>query len=335
MHVQFYLTTAFEIVHFAPIVRALRALNVDAELVSPKQPRPEYKSFYDGKYAENVLTYLNLPFTDEADVTAEVAVTTQGAVLDGYRGKKVRLMYGVGVVPAVKPIMEMSSGFHNYLVHGPLTERIQFRYHGWPSSDLPREKVKSIGYPYFDQWFAGTTLIERPQMRHRQTILYMPTWAERSSIDAFADAIFALADRFEDGFNILVKPHHCTARQEPQRMAKLESGPVHILGFASSPEYTFSLADVVIADISSGAFTEAILARKPVVGLGTRWDIRNLLLPNLCRTSLCTDPARLSQAVDAAQLIGDIPSVRKQLFDSSEGRDAERAARAIVEAADG
>jgi hypothetical protein len=193
-----------------------------------------------------------------------------------------------------------------------------------------------IGYPRFDAWFSSKC--DQNLIRKKYglavttpTILYLPTWQHRSSIDTFADSVFALAGKFE----VLVKPHHRTYRHEPSRMCKLESRLVKMLSPYTLPEEAFALADIVISDVSSGALTEGIFLNKRVVCLARPEELENLLMPEIRRQiPICLAPEELSQKVEEAVAM-DIGSeglqkLRRYMFDTSNGADGERAAQEIV-----
>ena len=334
MRVEFYLTTVMEITHLAPVVHVLRAMDVDATFVSPRDdPKSKARGWYDANGGEALLKQLEMSFAGMLDPNADVAVTIQeGAILEDYRNRKVRMMYGCGLIPPTGYMIPVSNGFDSYLVHGAFSQRVQFLQHSRPSELLSAERVKSIGYPRFDRWFKYPHALRAPW----PTILYLPTWQARSSVETFSDAIFGLADRYQ----ILVKPHHCTYGMEVWRMQKLAAGPVQMLSFTAAPEDTFALADVVLADISSGAFTEAILAEKKVVCLAKPEEVENLLLPELAQyVPICLSPDDLAAKVNEALKLDysdyGLAALRSEMFDTSEGADAIRAARAIIECTDG
>ncbi len=331
MRVEFYLIDAMEVNHFAPVLVALRVLGVDAVFVSCRgAANSAGQSWYDGETAEALLKTLNLPFVSCSDPHAEVAVTTQiEGILRDYRNIRVRMTYGVNLCGLLYGSPEAHVGFDLYLVHGPLNKRLSNRF-------VAANRIRIIGYPRFDAWFNGAfdqELIRKSNgvTGSKPTLLYLPTWEHRSSIDAFADSIGDLAAKFE----ILVRPHHCTFRMEQERMRKLKSCPMRILSPGMASEVAFAMADVVIADISSGALADALLMNKKVVGVGRQVDMESLLVPKLKEIlPFCLEPGRLSQNIDEAWSLdmrsSAIQDIRKDLFDTTNGADALRAANAIV-----
>ena len=294
MRIEFYLIDAMEVLHFGPVLRALLDMGVDATFVSCRGDANVLGKWYDADNAEALMERLRLPFVAIANPNADIALTTQESrKLRGYRKLRARMTYGpmltatfITSAPSLSPRAHV--GFDLYLVHGPLNRRV--------STQVVRpNQIRMIGYPRFDAWFNFP--LDRQLIRQKYgvngskpAILYLPTWEHRSSIDAFADSVFALSDRFE----VLVKPHHCTYRMEPERMRKLNSEPVRILAPTVPPEEPYALADVVIADASSGTLAEAIFLSKKVVALAKKEEVEGLLLPELKRRiPFCLAPRTL------------------------------------------
>ncbi|MFZ0888807.1 MAG: polysaccharide deacetylase family protein [Candidatus Binataceae bacterium] len=324
---------------FAPVLRALVKMGVDALFVSRRDdPALVGRRWYDADTAEALFDRLQLPFERFPNPDADIALTisVRGEMLQGYRKLRARMMYGVGVVPYYSA--PVSRAFDLYLVHGSFNRRtsIQLLQFGRPA--LPPDRVRTMGYPRFDAWFNNPPDPQTMRKKYgaessKPALLYLPTWEDhRSSIDAFADSILALSDRFE----ILAKPHHLTLRWEPERVERLKSGQLQMLSPSMPPEEAFALADVVIADVSSGAFTEAIFLNKKVVCLARKEEVESLLLPELKRQiPFCLVPEELSQKVSEALALdyrsGELQALRQEMFDTTNGADAARAAQAIVE----
>lgn len=330
MRIEFYLSDEAEVCHFAPVLRELLKMGVEATFVSVRRD----PKWYNADRAKALIDALELPVATGPNPDADLAIATYTHdVLRDYRRLRARMMYGINLTFtfSVQPSIALwYSGFDLYLVHGPLIRRIATQY-------VRPEQVRTIGYPRFDGWFNNPGEAQVIRQKHKVTgskpvILYLPTWQHRSSIDAFADSVFALSERFE----ILVKPHQCTFRMEPERMHKLNSGPVRMLAPTMPQEEAFALVDVVLTDLSSGALSDTIFLNKEAVGLGTKEELNNLLLPEVGRhIPICLAPEDLSQKVSEALALdlrsGEIQELRKELFDSTEGGDAARAARIICE----
>jgi hypothetical protein len=334
MRVEFYLIDAMEVLHFAPVARALINMGVEVVFVSVRgDAHPRRSGWYDADAAEGLLNRLQLPFASVPNPNADIAVTTQSRyVLLGYRNLRARMHYAITLDSSQIPAPRSSyfAGFDLYLVHGPFDLSILTRY-------VAPDLVVIMGSPRFDAWFNRGLNHALPRRGKdisgpKPRILYLPTWSRGSSIDRFAQSVFALSERFE----ILVKPHHCTYRMEPERMERLNSGPVRMLSPHTLPEEAFSLGDIVISDMDSGSLCEAVLLNKHAVCLATSEQLGNLLLPEITRVlPICIEPGDLSQKVDKAEALDPLSEsfqkLRRFLFDTTGGADAERAARAIVQ----
>ena len=325
--IEFYLTTALEVSHYAPILRALLDMGTNATFVSPQvTPKTRLVGWDDADRTETLIMRMGLPFVKHANPDADVAITIQPSdFIPFYRKMKIRMQYGVGLVPP--KVINESKGppFDYYLVHGPFGQRTQFRYHALASPELPPERVKVIGYPRFDAWFN-----DRPPALPgylRPILLWLPTWGSSSSIVRYRDAVFALAKDYD----IWVKPHHGTVHWEPSKMNMLENGPTKIVDFTEEPEKTFAAASVVLADLVSGAFGEALFLEKPTLYL-TNWKPKPLvrcahIIPG------CLEPSTLAHAVELAAGLTYGTDQREfvdSLFTSTRGADGKLAAETIL-----
>jgi hypothetical protein len=131
-----------------------------------------------------------------------------------------------------------------------------------------------VGYPRFDPFFRMTEPRRDVVARlggdpDRPTLLWLPTWHEASSIDAFAETIAGLRDEM----NVFLKVHPFTATKETGRMALLASvglTPTTSI-FESNVELVYA-ADMVAADYGGSAFAtiytdrELVLLNTPGVG---------------------------------------------------------------------
>jgi CDP-Glycerol:Poly(glycerophosphate) glycerophosphotransferase len=334
MRVEFYLTGAMQVLHFAPVARALERMGVDAVFVLHRRTGNSlWPGCPDPNAAEELIKRLQLRFVPIPNPNADIAVTTNVThYLRGYRKLRARMNYGVGLVWYNLSWIRSHyfAGFDLYLVHGPFDLSIPTRY-------VNPKSVAIIGYPRLDAWFSRPPDPDRVRKENgvagsKPTILYLPTWQHRSSIDRFADSVFGLSERFE----VLIKPHDCTFQMEPERMDKLKSGRVKMLSPYLLPEEAFALADIVISDIDSGAATEAIFLKKHTVCLATTEQVENLLLPEIRQEiPICLAPEELSQKIDEAVAADPgsegLQKLRRYMFDTSEGADAGRAAQALIE----
>lgn len=334
MRIEFILTNTMELSHFAPVIHALRSLRIDAHCALPyglthREVAPF--GWSDRKAIEAAVARESLPLLN-LDLEVDAVVTTHPATfLTPYkRAKTFRMMYGMGIVdPQSDHGMGIPSDF--YLVHGPLGQRVQFTAHGMPSPLIPAERVKVIGYPRLDKWW---TLVDRrlPARTDKPVLLYLPTWSTRSSIDSYLDAITQHANRYQ----IAIKPHHCTDRWEPGRMRESYLKAIGADVFPSTAEITdlYWYADLILADLSSGAYAEALMIGKPVVGLGSEEDQKHALI-DLDYLPTATNPEYLGLVVEEAlkEDWGDLrfENIRDDLVTTSKGNDGMVAAKAILD----
>lgn len=123
-----------------------------------------------------------------------------------------------------------------------------------------------IGNPKFDDWFLQRIdnetreKVNNWKKKEKNTVLYLPTHSDLSSIHELADELKALSS----SYNIVVKLHYITAREELEAVRAL----VHpnILLFQDDTDLLSLLreSDVVLSDNSSAIF-DALLADRPVL----------------------------------------------------------------------
>lgn len=335
MRIDFYLIDAMEIDNYVPIWQALRKRGVNAQIVAvPGRKNTASKGWFDFDNAIRFLDEKNIPYTTTPDYHSAGAITTQHSdILSPYHGKKFRLMYGVSMPRDSFSNTECAaSGFDGVLVHGPFSQSLVCQ---WKS----KEEVPIIGYPKYDFFFRKEVnkkqISARLGLNNAQPILvYLPTWANNSSIDLFFPAIASLDHRYQ----FVVKLHHCTARMEPKRMKIIEDSKVKLVEGDYNISELYSIADLVIADVNSGAFAEAILTNpnRPLVGLNTNSEYLEV---NNCprlfdAAAICTNPAQLENLIDKVLLHDGHYTKRKQLrdelFSYKNGHAADKAAEAIL-----
>jgi UDP-N-acetylglucosamine 2-epimerase len=133
--------------------------------------------------------------------------------------------------------------------------------------------VETVGNPRYDVWHneefhKNSYLTFKHLLKHKKTILYMPTWGELSSIDDYLLSIIKLASNF----NVLIKIHHNTDLLEKNRIEKVDFNKVHLFGANTDLLELLSIADYVISDYS-GAIFDAIYCNKPVILIDKTEDI--------------------------------------------------------------
>ena len=136
MRVEFYLIDGMEVLHFAPVARALVGMGVDVAFVSCRGDANTNRGHYDADTAEALMDKLQLPYVPHPNPNADLALTTYlSGILRDYRKLRARFMYGVGLVWS--DIRPAPSAWHRdfdlYLVHGPFDR--------WLSTSVRRSKA--------------------------------------------------------------------------------------------------------------------------------------------------------------------------------------------------
>jgi|SRR3989344_4496221 len=123
-----------------------------------------------------------------------------------------------------------------------------------------------VGNPKFDDWFnESIDMSDVMQVTERldpkkKTILYLPTHSDLSSIDMLAETLKRIAGTY----NLVVKLHYYTPREEPWRVEALTHPRIILLKDDADLLPLLKIADVVVSDNSSAIF-DAVLANKPIV----------------------------------------------------------------------
>jgi hypothetical protein len=130
--------------------------------------------------------------------------------------------------------------------------------------------TEAIGNPRYDSWFddgfhsrAATTLGKQKDPG-KKTLLYLPTWGDLSSTEAYLEHIVALSDEY----NVFVKMHHNSDLIESNRNAAQKAPGIHFFGADDDIMALMSCADVVVTDYS-GAIFDAIFCDIPLVLINT------------------------------------------------------------------
>lgn len=120
-----------------------------------------------------------------------------------------------------------------------------------------RTRFFQVGWPRFDGWFQHLE-VDREKLlddlncdRYRPVVVWLPTFGDLCSIDAYAETIGKLADRY----NIIVKPHDFTLLEEPERIQALRK--LKIQSLISEPfdeMLLYFIADCVLADYGGTSF---------------------------------------------------------------------------------
>jgi CDP-glycerol glycerophosphotransferase (TagB/SpsB family) len=127
-------------------------------------------------------------------------------------------------------------------------------------------KSQIVGNPKFDDWFedeidyAPISSLKKRLDFGKKNVVYLPTHSDLGSIDELADQMKVLTD----GYNVLVKLHYYTVREEKERIEKLRHEKIILLNDDTDLLPLLKLADVIVSDNSSAIF-DVILADKPIV----------------------------------------------------------------------
>jgi hypothetical protein len=261
------------------------------------------------------------------------AITSAGARwLTPWSGARIRCMYGVGLVQGAWGHGPVNHGFDLVLVPGPFSRREIL------AAD-PTVPVAEVGYP---KWIASrrgelTRLGARDALGldpSATVVLWLPTWADHSSLDRYQDAFEQLSHRHL----VVVKPHSNSIRFEQARLEHLRSLPVdrlRVVDVTADLATLVTAADVVVSDVRSGAVTEALLGDRPVVAFDDPSPTPDHLHP-LGEGALerCGDPAQLGRTVELALEDPRRDGRRalvEDLFGPASGDDPERAAAAVLD----
>lgn len=204
-----------------------------------------YEDYRYGKYLENFCSQYELL----------VSLWYRGCIkLPGNKfRKKVSLNYGAG--KALNTFRISQRKWDLYLAYGKYDHDILKLY----------TQCKIVGNPKFDDWFNGQfdeELIAQVAQKldpGKKTILYLPTHSDLCSIDDIAEEL----KRITKTYNVIVKLHYYTPREEPERVLKLQHPKIICFNDDVDLLSLLKIADVVLSDNSSAIF-DAILADKPL-----------------------------------------------------------------------
>ncbi len=356
MRIDFYLYNLHEVLVWLPIWRGLRAEGVDARFVlEPPGVHTAQGSVPDAAQGwrddkggdllplmtqeafERIGAYLRArgiePLAEGRYDTADAVVSTQGiGWLWRYSGLKLKTAYGCAANRDIYGHSEMNVGLDGVFVHGEYGRACIARH-------VPEEWVVVTGFPKYAAFFRGEVDRRCARARfgldsQRPVVAYFSTWAHNGSIERFAGAVASLAEDCD----VVYKPHHNNLHFERERLRRLEEMP----GVRVDPSEPcivpyLAAADLVLADVRSGALTEAFLTDRPAIGLSASGDLEKdgLLEGTLEAAPVCLDPRSLRDVVARMLERDDLAEARRRLsdrlFTRFDGRDDEVTARAMVE----
>jgi len=178
-----------------------------------------------------------------------------------------RIMYGMAE-KGTNHQKKFNRGFDAILVSGKYSAKIIGKF------------MPTIigGFPKFDLYFRGVynkkELIKKFNLDStKKTVLYIPTWGVHSSIEQYHGVIKELVN--SQKYNFIFKPHTVTVGSEKERRERIglfkdeiEKGRMICLLDQIGLDILFSIADIVIADVVSGAVWESILiAQLPTLAI--------------------------------------------------------------------
>lgn len=252
--VEFYLVDAFEVYHFAPIVRFLETNGIRARLVMEAPEINTVGFWFNYEDARDYVRREGLAFVTKCNPWAMWSVTTQEArCLGKYLGSKIHLSYGMTMrrdsfVAGPKSCY----GFDYKWIHGEIQKRLISKY-------FSQKNAFIIGYPKYDsrwndrcsEYSFGEKAKEKP------ILIFLPTWDEYSSISIFEKQLTVLKEKFF----IVGKLHHCTERllEKAEDREKMRRICDVVLPSDTDFREFIGSGDVIVADAKSGASTEAIL----------------------------------------------------------------------------
>lgn len=173
---------------------------------------------------------------------------------------KIRIEYGSG--KELRKFHPSNANFDLILLQGRKQEELTKFY----------TSCSVTGSPRFDDWFNDKldyNFIKKTKdslIPGKKAILYLPTHGSLSSLDVMTETIISL----KNTFNILVKPHHLTVYEEPQKINRLRKNGITVFDDTVDTLNLYNIADVVLGDNSSALF-EALLLKKPLV-IADFWD---------------------------------------------------------------
>lgn len=176
--------------------------------------------------------------------------------------KSVRVLYGT--MKNLATFAPWTANFDKVLAYGDYSQKYLCQ--------LSESHI--VGNPKFDDWFGNTlddkaiNILRTKLDPNKQTVLYLPTHSNLSSLPKFGDAVRDL----KSSYNVLIKFHNHNHLTESEAVRKIIADK-DLFTFNSKDDILtlFAVADIVISDASS-VVAEAVLVDKPLVILDTTSD---------------------------------------------------------------
>lgn len=332
--IDFYLIDSFEIFHYLPIYKELLNQGINATIVAEPCNINTAKNWFDYETAVKILKELNLEYSIEANIGADIAITTQHSdILSKYKNKKVALSYGFGLNRnSFAHIESAAEGFDYKLIHGEFTKNIVKNY-------LDEDRLLPIGFPKHDEFFKNKParnyiLTELNIKTDKPIIVYFPTYDEDSSISEFCSALKEL----KKDYFIVTKAHHCTFRLEHKKddLRKL----YEISDLVLEGNYSFSnaslIGDIVLADAKSGSAIEVSYLNNdvPLIMLSPQKDLKKYFYEDIFELGyLINDPNDIRDAIKEIIKEDKYKQARiaqlEYILGKSDGQSAKKAVESI------
>ncbi|NQZ53518.1 MAG: CDP-glycerol glycerophosphotransferase family protein [Piscirickettsiaceae bacterium] len=167
----------------------------------------------------------------------------------------IRFMYALG--KGRHNFSEWNHYYDIFLCFGPFHEQ-QLTQFNAPSVQM--------GYPRYDIYFNQELELTDFKQKldcdpAKETILWLPTWKELSSVDMYAELMSSLMD----SYNIIVKLHPLSLEEEPDVVAKLMNlNFTAVITTVVDNVFLFAISDKVVCDYGGTAFG-AIYLDKPLL----------------------------------------------------------------------
>lgn len=351
MQIDFYLHDANDIVAWESVLVALRRREVDARFVlePPGVHTGTVRVPHSGDPDAREIRVPAMTAGVYEDVIDALSARGHSALMRGryrsadavvsnremrrllrYRGLRIRMSHGSPPLRRGRDRGEVNQGFDGVLVHGEHGRQCAAR---WVSGD----DVVVVGYPKMAAWYRGAFDLERLRTsfglnRKRKTIVYLSTWAHRSTLEQFSAAIEALGRTY----NVVYKPHPGNLRFEPERFELLRRSPYVVVDTRERCVVPFlAAADLVVTDVLSGALTEACLVDRPTIGLARDPSVLADLVAGVDEAvPVVSDPAELAPLAEYMLHNDGYAEWRwrlaAQMFADVGGKDDEVCARAII-----
>ena len=185
IEVDFQVNNSNDIYIFQNIFLILSRHNFDSKLIIEPSISSN-GSYYDYTKEIEKAKKLNLSYL-ETSRSSDIVITTQGPEkLENYNGIKVRIHYGTALSPdswSSHPNSVLPFNF--VMVPGKYDKE---RYSQWISSN----RIVIIGYPKYQRLLNPRKKYSKKVAgcdNGKKTILYLPTWGIKSSIDEYLESI--------------------------------------------------------------------------------------------------------------------------------------------------